>query len=552
MWLLNYWKKVVVLVGFVFFTVVSFGFVNKYFEISKHLDIFSSLFKELNIYYVDETSPGKLIESAIEEMLGSLDPYTTYMPESEIEDFKIQTTGQYGGIGSLIRKRGDYVVISEPYKGFPAYKAGLKAGDKLLEIDGKSVKGKTTGDVSNILKGQPNTQVGVLVERYGAEKPISLVIKREKIQLECVPFFGFLENNIGYVRLTSFTDKATKSIRLALEDLQNQKPLNGVVLDLRGNPGGLLREAINVCNLFVEKGQEIVRTQGKVKEWDKSYKTLNSPFDTIVPLVVLISRGSASASEIVSGTMQDLDRGVVVGQKSFGKGLVQQTRKLPYNSQLKVTIAKYYTPSGRCIQALDYSNRNEDGSVGSVPDSLKTEFKTVNGRSVFDGGGINPDIVLEQKKYSAITKTLVSESFIFDFATRFASENDSIETPEKFIVSSKAYNDFLLFLEEKDFEFESLTDVVLEELIEQAEKENYYPSLEKEILALKKSLNESKNNSAFLFEEEIKSFLREEIVSRYYYQEGRIISSLTDDREVKEALRLLNNTNEYRSILNDN
>ena len=549
MWLFIYWKKIVV---FVFFVILSAGFTNKYFEISKHLDVFSSLFKELNIYYVDETSPGELIESAIDEMLGTLDPYTVYMPESEIEDFKIQTTGQYGGIGSLIRKRGDYVIISEPYKGFPAYKSGLKAGDKLLEIDGKSAKGKTTEEVSNILKGQPDTQVGVLIKRYGVEKPISIVLKREKIQLECVPYYGFLDGGIGYVRLTSFTDKATRSVRLALEDLKSQQKLNGVVLDLRGNPGGLLREAINVCNLFVEKGQEIVRTKGKVKEWDKSYQTLNSPLDTTVPLAVLISRGSASASEIVSGTMQDLDRGVVIGQKSFGKGLVQQTRKLPYNSQLKVTIAKYYTPSGRCIQALDYSNRNEDGSVGSVPDSLKTEFKTVNGRSVFDGGGISPDFIVEQKKYSTITKTLIAKSLIFDFATDFAFKNQSIESAESFVISSVIYDDFLSFLENKEFEFESLTDVVLQELIEQAEKENYYTSLETTILALKKDLKNSKKNSAILFKEEIKSFLREEIVSRYYHQEGRIVSSLIGDNEVKEAVRLLKNTNEYYSVLNIN
>jgi len=549
MWLFIYWKKIVV---FVFFVILSAGFTNKYFEISKHLDVFSSLFKELNIYYVDETSPGELIESAIDEMLGTLDPYTVYMPESEIEDFKIQTTGQYGGIGSLIRKRGDYVIISEPYEGFPAYKSGLKAGDKLLEIDGKSAKGKTTEEVSNILKGQPDTQVGVLIKRYGVEKPISIVLKREKIQLECVPYYGFLDGGIGYVRLTSFTDKATRSVRLALEDLKSQQKLNGVVLDLRGNPGGLLREAINVCNLFVEKGQEIVRTKGKVKEWDKSYQTLNSPLDTTVPLAVLISRGSASASEIVSGTMQDLDRGVVIGQKSFGKGLVQQTRKLPYNSQLKVTIAKYYTPSGRCIQALDYSNRNEDGSVGSVPDSLKTEFKTVNGRSVFDGGGISPDFIVEQKKYSTITKTLIAKSLIFDFATDFAFKNQSIESAESFVISSVIYDDFLSFLENKEFEFESLTDVVLQELIEQAEKENYYTSLETTILALKKDLKNSKKNSAILFKEEIKSFLREEIVSRYYHQEGRIVSSLIGDNEVKEAVRLLKNTNEYYSVLNIN
>ncbi len=540
-------KKFIFVLVFLF---VCLGFVNNYFETSKHLEIFTSLFKELNIYYVDDTNPGQLIEAAVDEMLETLDPYTSYMPESEIEDFKIQTTGQYGGIGSLIRKRDDYVIIAEPYRDFPAQKAGLKAGDVLLEIGGKSMKNKTTSDVSGILKGQPNTSVNVLIKRYGVNEPMLISLTREKIQLKCVPYFGFIEKNIAYVRLTSFTDKATKSIRFALEELQKDKKIGGLVLDLRGNPGGLLREAVNVCNLFVEKGQEIVSTKGKVKEWDKSYKTLNTAFDTNIPVVVLISRGSASASEIVAGTMQDLDRGVVVGQKSFGKGLVQQTRKLPYNSQIKLTIAKYHTPSGRCIQALDYQNRNEDGSVGSVPDSLKTPFLTKNGRTVFDGGGIDPDISLPVKKYSSITRELIADNLIFDFATRFSSNNKDLEFfPESFTISSVLYDDFVSFLNEQGFNYESLTDVALEELIKQAQNENYLSVLENDFAVLKQRLDSCKGNSIFLFDQEIKSFLAQEIASRYDYQKGRIVSSLINDEEVKKAVLILSDLNEYYSIL---
>ena len=390
-------------------SIISVGFADNYFEISKNIDIFTTLYKELNAFYVDETDPGKLMKTGIDKMLKSLDPYTTYIPESEIEDFRFMTTGQYGGIGAIITKQKDFVYVSEPYEGYPAQKAGLMAGDKILEINGKSAKGKTTEEVSKVLKGQPNTSVTILIERPHLENPFEVTFDREKVSVKSIPYSGYIEDGIGYVKLRSFTRNCSKDMKSAIENLKKEGELKGLVLDLRSNPGGLLNESVDIVNLFVEKGEQIVSTKGKIKAWEKSYVANNKPLDTKVPLVVLINSSSASASEIVSGSIQDLDRGVVVGQRSYGKGLVQQTRKLSYNSQLKLTVAKYYIPSGRCIQALDYSNRNKDGSVGKIADSLTTAFQTKNGREVFDGGGINPDIITENGSASNIVISLFRE-----------------------------------------------------------------------------------------------------------------------------------------------
>jgi carboxyl-terminal processing protease len=351
------------------------GFVDSYFEVSKNLDIFATLFRELNIYYVDETNPGDLMKKGIDKMLESLDPYTNFIPESEIEDYRYMTTGQYGGIGALIRQQGGYVYISEPYEGFPAQKADLRAGDKILKLNDIDVKGKTTDDISKLLKGQPSTTIKLLVEREGESKPLEKIVNREEIKIKSVSYYGMVNKEIGYIKLTGFTENASGEVKAALVELKKNAELKSVVFDLRGNPGGLLKEAIDIVNIFADKGTEIVSTKGKVKEWDKVHKAVNNPVDVNIPIAVLIDRGSASAAEIVSGAIQDLDRGVVVGQRSYGKGLVQQTRPLSYNSQLKVTVAKYYIPSGRCIQALDYSHRNDDGSVDKVPDSLISAFK---------------------------------------------------------------------------------------------------------------------------------------------------------------------------------
>ena len=543
-------KKIVLVVSLLLTSIFSVGFVDNYFEISKNIDIFTTLYKELNIFYVDETDPGELMKKAIDSMLESLDPYTTYIPESEMEDFRFMTTGQYGGIGAIISKRGDYVMISEPYEGFPANKAGLIAGDKLLEINGKSVKGKSTEDVSKVLKGQPNTTVNVLIERIGEDSPFEVELKREEIKVKSVPYSTVLEGNIGYIKMTSFTRNVSNEVAEAFKEISEGVELNGLIFDLRGNPGGLLNEAVNTTNLFIEKGQEVVSTKGKVKDWDKIYNTLSDPLDKEIPLAVLINSRSASASEIVSGAIQDLDRGVVIGQRSFGKGLVQQTRKLSYNSQLKVTIAKYYIPSGRCIQALDYSDRNEDGSVGSISDSLKTEFKTLNGRSVWDGGGVNPDVVLEPRKYSNILASIMSKRHIFDFANDFYREHSSITSPSNFEINDSLYLVFTNYLNGKDYDYETRTEKAIAKLLKDAEKEKYSEDLQKEIDALNQKMKDSKTNDLERFKEQISQVIESEIVTRYYFQNGRIEASLKHDDEVNKAIEILKDSDTYKSILN--
>ena len=531
---------------------LSVSFTDNYFEIAKNLDIFTSLYKELNTYYVDETDPGKLMKKGIDAMLKSLDPYTTYIPESEIEDFRFMTTGQYGGIGAIITKRGDYVFISEPYEGFPAQKAGLMAGDKILEINGVSAKGKTTEDVSKVLKGQPNTSVTLLMERKNQDKPFEVSFDREKVTVKSVPYSGFVADGIGYIKLRSFTRNCGKDIKKALVNLKKEQELKGLILDLRGNPGGLLNESVNISNIFVEGGEEIVSTKGKIKEWEKVYKATQKAEDTKTPLVVLINQSSASASEIVSGVMQDLDRGVIIGSRSFGKGLVQQSRKLSYNTQLKVTIAKYYTPSGRCIQALDYSNRNKDGSVGKIQDSLKTAFKTKNGRTVYDGGGIEPDIEVEQEKIGNITISLIRKRLIFDYATDYRFSHDSIASADKFQFSDENFVDFQSFLSDKEYEYTTETEDVVEKLKKIAEEEFYFKEIATEYNALIAKLEVNKKDDLNKFKSEIKELITSEIVSRYYYQKGRIIATLQFDKDVEEAIKVLKDKKRYDNILAGN
>ncbi len=528
-------------------SVVSVGFTDNYFEISKNLDIFTTLYKELNTFYVDETDPGKLMKEGIDKMLKSLDPYTTYIPESEIEDFRFMTTGQYGGIGAMITKRKEFVFISEPYEGYPAQKAGLMAGDKILEINGKSAKGKTTEEVSKVLKGQPNTSVTLLIERPHLNKPFEVTFDREKVSVKSVPYSAYVKDGIGYIKLRSFTRNCSKDIKNAIEDLKKEEELKGLILDLRSNPGGLLNESVDIVNLFVEKGEEVVSTRGKIKSWEKSYIANNKPLDTEVPLAVLINSSSASASEIVSGAIQDLDRGIVIGQRSYGKGLVQQTRKLSYNSQLKLTVAKYYIPSGRCIQALDYSNRNEDGSVGKVADSLMTAFQTKNGREVFDGGGINPDIITKTGTFSNIIISLLKERLFFDYATDFRFENDSIS--KDFIFSDSNFENFVEYLYGKEYTYKTKTEEALEKLKEKATDENYFESLSDEYDALLAQLVANKGDDLFTSKEDIKEILTGEIRSRYFYQIGRIEAALNFDPELEKAIEILQNKEEYNDIL---
>ena len=521
-----------------------------YFETSKNIEIFTDLYKELDLFYVDEVNSGDLIKTAIDQMLKSLDPYTTYIPESDIEDYRFMTTGQYGGIGSMITKRGEYVFISEPYEGFPAQKAGLMAGDKIVEVNGKSAKGKSTEELSSVLKGQPNTEVTVLLERDG--ELLTKTFKREKVTVKSVPYYGFLKDGIAYIKLRSFTRNCANDIKDALTDLKSQQELKGIVLDLRSNPGGLLNESIDIVNLFVEKGEEIVVTKGKIKDWEKSYKARKSHEDLETPLIVLINSNSASASEIVSGSIQDLDRGVIIGRRSYGKGLVQQTRKLSYNSQLKVTVAKYYIPSGRCIQALDYSNRNEDGSVGTVPDSLISTFYTRNGREVKDGGGVMPDIKMKNEEIADVTISIIRKRLIFDFATEFRYKNEEIVAAEDFEITDEIFDDFISFLSDKEYEYTTSTEEALDIFKEITDEEGTSELIEQEFTLLLEKIKSNKKNDLQNSKKELKEFLANEIVSRYYYQEGRIIERLQHDKDIEEALRLLDNLEEYQSILKVN
>jgi carboxyl-terminal processing protease len=540
-----------------YYLVIAFGILGlfsfktastNYFEISKNLDIFATLFREVNTYYVDDVDAGKLIKKAIDEMLESLDPYTNYISEAEAEDFRFQMTGQYGGIGSMVGTKNNQVVITEPYEGFPAQKADLRAGDIILEIEGKSTQNKTTTDISKMLKGQPGTQVKLLIQREG-EGTLTKTLTREEIQLKNVPYVGMVNENTGYIRLASFTQNAGKEVRDAMVELKKNTNLKSVILDVRGNPGGLLHESINIVNVFVPQGVEVVSTKGKVKEWDKSYKSLNQPVDATLPMVVLTNRGSASASEIVSGSIQDLDRGVVIGQKTYGKGLVQSTRPLTYNAQLKVTTAKYYTPSGRCIQALDYSHRNADGSVGSVPDSLKKEFKTKSGRKVFDGGGVDPDLANKQADYSKITESLIINQLVFDYATKYRNRHTSIAPAKDFKLTDADFTDFKTFLLDKKYDYQTASEKALEDFKKKAEDEKYFEAVQSQYQQLKQNLSRDKQADLDKNKTEIIALLESEIAKRYYFQKAEYEMAAKHDEDVKLAIKLLNDLPRYNAIL---
>ena len=530
--------------------VLSFGFADNYFELSKNLDIFSTLLKELNIYYVDETQPGELMKTAIDEMLKSLDPYTNYIPESQIEDFRFMTTGQYGGIGSLIHSKDGKIYISEPYEGFPAYKAGLKAGDQVISIDGKELEGKTTSDISKVLKGQAGTSVKIKVKRAGSNEILTKTLERENIKIEDVPYYGMLDQEVGYIKLTSFTQTASQEFIKAFNDLKENQGMKKLIFDLRGNGGGLLVQAVEIVNTVIPKGKLVVETRGKRKEWDATYKTTKEAIDTEIPIVVLVNEGSASASEIVAGTLQDYDRAVILGKQTFGKGLVQQTVPLSYHAQLKVTVAKYYIPSGRCIQKLDYSNKNQDGIAQQVPDSLIHSFKTlVNQREVFDGKGIKPDIETEDQLLSPLSVALMRQYLVFDYATQYELKHEEIEAAKDFNLSDESYNEFVSFLADKEYDYETQSEKLLEKLKKIAKKEKYFDSAEAEYKALLSKLTPSKEEDLKNFQEEITQVLENEIVSRYYYQNGRIVQSLSEDNDIQSALSLLKNKEQYNEIL---
>ena len=519
------------------------------FEIAKNLDIYYTLFRELNLYYVDETKPGDLIKKSIDAMLNSLDPYTVYIPESQMEDFRFMTTGQYGGVGALIREDGDYIVITEPYEGFPAQKNDIRAGDVILAVDGLSIKGKSTSEVSELLKGQPKTKINLKLKRHGITEPIEKTIEREEIKIDAVQYYGVVSDSIGYINLLCFTESSYIEVKNALTKLKENAAVKYLIFDLRRNPGGLLIEAVNITNLFVSKSEIIVSTKGKVKDWDKVYTGMMTPIAPEIPIAVLVNSGSASASEIVSGAIQDLDRGVVIGQRTFGKGLVQTTRPLSYNAKLKVTTAKYYTPSGRCIQALDYTHRNPDGSVGKVPDSLVTPFKTKNGRIVYDGGGVTPDINVEVEQFSNIKASLLTKNLIFDFATLYTIQHQSIPEITKFTITDEIYGQFIDFLKDKDFDYQSESEENLKTLMQTAKEEKYYDLVKNEAEILKTKLAHDKNKDLQVFKEEIKQSVFQEIASRYYFQKGRIKALLISDPVIKEAIAVLQDKTRYKLVL---
>lgn len=521
------------------------------FEIVKNLDIFITAFKEVNAHYVDEINPTKLMRTGLDAMLTSLDPYTDYIPEDDIEDYRTITTGEYGGIGALVDKKNGVSTIVMPYKGYPAHKAGLLAGDQILKISDIDLKDKTADEISHLLKGQSKSDLTLTIKRYGKEKPFDVSIQRARITINNVPYVGMITQEVGYLKLTDFTMSAGQEVANAVNKLKSEGAKK-IILDLRGNPGGLLNEAVNVSNVFIPKGKEVVTTKGKLQKDYHTFKTLNDPNDINVSLVVLISGHSASAAEIVAGVVQDYDRGVLIGRRTYGKGLVQQSLPLAYNSQIKVTTSKYYIPSGRCIQAIDYSHRNPDGSVGSIPDSLKAAFKTSKGRVVYDGGGVNPDIEVESYQYAPITFQLMAKDLIFDYATKYFHSHETIPDPKSFKFSDEEYQAFSVWLSDKDYDYTTKVEKDIVTLIASAKEEKYYQDIAAQIEDLKRATLHNKEQDLQTFKEEIKSLLEQEISGRYYYQDGIVESSFQRDADIAAALKILSDTAEYNKIVQAN
>ncbi len=549
-------KKLVILpLSFLLLVTVAAKFTDtdRYFEIFKNLDIFATLFKEVNTHYVDEVNPSTLIKKGIDEMLGSLDPYTNYIAADDIETYRMMTTGEYSGIGAIVERRNGVQMIIMPYEGFAAHEAGLKAGDEIHKIGGISLEGKSSDEISYLLKGQSRSDIVLTIKRYGQEEMFDVTLKREKIAVESVPYAGMVTDDIGYVRLTNFTQNVGRQVGIKTLDLLEQGA-EGIILDLRGNPGGLLHEAVNVSNVFIEKDKKIVVQKGKVRANDWTYNSLNEPVDTDIPLVVLTDNGSASASEIVSGVVQDYDRGVLVGRKTYGKGLVQVERPLSYDAVVKITTAKYYTPTGRCIQAIDYSNRNPDGSVGKIPDSLKTEFRTTNGRLVYDGGGIDPDVEVEDFDFAPITYSLLKKNHIFFYATEYYYKNLARETedPRNLRLSDAEYDDFVKWLEDKEFDYTTNFEKGIDRLIETAKNEKKYDQLKDQLDQLEKASQHNKNQDLITFKEEIKMLMEQEIASRFFLQRGLIESTFNKDPDILEAVNVLRDEERYAKLLNRN
>ncbi|MDD2437611.1 MAG: S41 family peptidase [Massilibacteroides sp.] len=520
------------------------------FEVSKNLDIFNALVKEVEMFYVDSVEVEKLVRKGIDAMLNDLDPYTEYIPEQEMDDLKFMTTGEYGGIGSYIRQRDEGVIIAEPFEGMPAALAGLKAGDRILKIDTTDVASLSSDKVSALLKGVPNTKMQLTILRPGEKKPRKIDLMRRQILVDQVTYYGVRENGVGYIYLKGFTDKSAQEVKNAFEDLKKNHGITSLILDLRNNGGGLLESAAQIVNMFVPKGKEVVSTRGKIKQWDRTYRTSNEPIDTVMPLAVLINGNSASAAEIVSGALQDMDRAVLVGQRSFGKGLVQSTRELPFNGNVKITMSKYYIPSGRCIQQIDYSHRKPDGSVAAIPDSLTSIFYTSKGRPVRDGGGIRPDFEVEEPKIPTLMFYLVTDYVLFDFVTDWVQKHPKISAIEEFVVTDEDFEAFKAYAKEENFTYDRQSEKALNTLKDVAEFEGYLNGDTALIKTLQDRFTPDLERDFDRFKEQIKKVMAAEIVKRYYYQKGELIESLKDDKVLKKTIEVLSTPKLYKETLN--
>ncbi len=520
----------------------------RFFEIAKNLDIYATLFKELNAYYVDEINPNKVVKNSITSMLKQLDPYTNYYAEDDIEDYRTMTTGNYNGIGAVIANIKNKNIVLMVYEDSPSAKVGLKIGDEIIKLDGIDIRNKKEIDLNTLIKGQNGTALKATVIRYGSTKTEELSIIRDVVKVLNVPYFGMINETVGYINLTDFSASAAKEVKQAFVDLK-AKGMKNLILDVRENPGGLLNMAVEICNLFISKDAEIVSTKGKVAEWNKTYKAMNQAVDTEMPIAVLTNNRSASAAEIVAGVLQDYDRAVLIGQRSFGKGLVQITRDLSYNCKLKVTTAKYYIPSGRCIQAIDYSHRNADGSVGKMPDSLITAFKTKNNRVVYDGGGVKPDIEIEKNSFAPVTASLIQETLIFDYANKYIFEHPKIKSAKEFKLTDAEFTEFVTWLKTKDYDYSTQVEKDLLSLEASAKKEKYLAGIQEQFNALKAKIALQRKGDLTLFKNEIKAELEKEIISHLYLQKGEKEASFVSDPEILEALKLFGDMPKYKSIL---